>query len=60
MNSKLDEKIHALIEGNEHGEYLEDIQLISTYIGLHTEVAALKKELKVKLAEFDDSHFSQI
>ncbi len=29
MNSQLDEKIHALMEGNEHGEYLEDIQLIS-------------------------------
>ena len=31
------------------------IQLITTYIGLHTEVAALKKELKVKLAEFDEA-----
>ena len=55
MNSQLDEKINALIESNEKGEYLEDIQLISTYIGLYTEVAALKKELKVKHAEFDEA-----
>ena len=55
MNSKLDEKILALIENQDQGEYLEDIQLITTYIGLHTEVAALKKELKVKLAEFDEA-----
>ena len=55
MNSQLDEKINTLIENNEQGEYLEDIQLITTYIGLHTEVATLKKELKVKLAEFDEA-----
>ena len=29
MNSQLDEKINALIENNEQGEYLEDIQLIT-------------------------------
>ena len=55
MNTQLDEKIKALIDKNKQVEYLEEIQLISTYIGLHTEVAALKKELKVKLAEFDEA-----
>jgi type I restriction enzyme M protein len=54
MNSQLDEKINALIENNEQGEYLEDIQLLTTYIDLHTEVATLKKELKVKVAELDE------
>jgi type I restriction enzyme M protein len=54
MNVQLDEKIHALIDNNEKGEYIEDIQLLITYIDLHTEVAVLKKELKVKVTELDE------
>jgi type I restriction enzyme M protein len=54
MIALLDGKIHAKVQNNDQGEYLEDIQVLTAYIALHKEVAAHKKELKVKVAELDE------
>ena len=55
----MNEKIQSQIANNETGEYLEDIKVLNTYIDLHQGIAAEKKELKIKVAELDNTTLNQ-